>query len=159
MLISKLKATFILAIIISTSLAAVCPTGSALIPNCATCNTVNNNVVCLTCINGYYLASSTCIQCSSAISNCFQCSLNAANQPACNICQTGFGLLQNGLCGNCSAIVGCLTCRVSNYNLQCISCSIGLVLYSAQMQCVPCQIPNCKSCAVNNLGNFTCSSC
>lgn len=158
MVISKKKA-IVLIVLVGTVLATVCPTGSSAIPNCLTCSTVGNNILCSTCLNGYYLASSLCVSCSSVLPNCNFCTLNLASQPTCSICQNGYGLL-DGACRNCTAISGCTSCTITtNYYLICTACSPGLVLYSAQVACVACAITNCNNCSVNNYGNFTCSSC
>lgn len=157
MVISKKKAILLL-VLVGTVTSAVCPTGSSAIPECLTCTTVNNNIVCSACINGYYLVSSLCVSCSSVLPNCNACSLNLASQPICYICQSNYGLL-GGTCQNCSAISGCATCTITNYNLLCTSCNPGLVLYSVEMSCIACAITNCNNCSVDNNGNFTCSAC
>lgn len=144
--------------LVGTVTSTVCPTGSSLIPHCKTCSAVNSNIVCSECMNGFYLASFLCVACSSVVANCNTCSLDLASQPTCFICQSGSGLL-GGACKNCSAISGCATCTITNYNLLCGSCSPGLVLYSAEMKCIACAITNCNNCSVNNNGNFTCSAC
>lgn len=153
---SKVALVFLFLIAISSSVS--CPTGTSLIPYCAACTAVNSNIVCSLCINGYYLASTTCISCSSVITYCQYCALNVAGQPICSVCQSNYGLL-NSTCQACSSITGCLTCQITNYNLQCIKCNTNLVLYSAQMACIPCQIPNCLNCSISNLGVFSCFSC
>lgn len=152
------KPTVICFLLVLTTSSVVCPTGSNLIPNCATCTTSGSSIVCQTCINGYYLASLNCLSCAIAISNCLFCSTNIASQLVCSVCASNYGLL-SGQCRNCSAISGCLTCSIVQNNLLCIACNSNLVLYSAQSQCVPCQIANCTSCSISNLGAFTCSNC
>lgn len=141
-----------------TASGVACPTGASLIPYCATCTASGTNVICSSCINGYYLASPNCISCVSALSNCVYCSLNLASQLICSVCAANYGLLSNS-CQTCSAISGCANCSVVQNILQCVQCSSNLVLYSAQTKCVPCQITNCTSCSVSNDGVFSCSVC
>lgn len=158
MLISKFCTCVIGLTLIVLATTTVCPTGSSAIPNCLTCTASSSNIVCSSCISGFYLASNTCVSCGSVIDRCAACSLNLASQPVCHICQSSFGLL-NGACRNCTAISGCASCQITNYNLQCSACIAGLVLFSAQMQCIPCSIANCNNCSVNNAGSFTCNGC
>lgn len=91
-------------VVIATS--TTCPTGSSLIPNCATCITNNNFIVCNTCLNGYFLASTnTCRQCSLDLTNCAFCTING-NIPSCSICNSNYGILNNQ-CQTCTNITGC----------------------------------------------------
>ena len=157
MVISKFQTILIVFALLVGAAGVVCPSGSSAIPSCKTCTTSGTSIVCSECLPTYYLTSSTCVSCSTAINNCASCALNLASQPTCFICKSGYGLL-NGACQDCSAISGCANCTIVNYNLQCSLCSPGLVLYSAVMQCVACPISNCASCAVSNAGSLSCST-
>lgn len=158
MISSKFEAVLIVIALVGTVAAVVCPTGTNVIPQCTACTGSGSSIVCISCLSGYYLVGGSCVACSSVLPNCAQCSLATGSVPQCYICQSGYGLL-NATCANCSSISGCSSCTVWKYQLQCSACSAGLVLYSAQMQCVPCQISNCNNCSINNAGNFSCSSC
>ena len=57
-----------------------CPTGADIIPNCASCTTATGGqIVCATCLNGFYLLNTNCIACTAALPNCLNCETNAAN--------------------------------------------------------------------------------
>jgi hypothetical protein len=46
------------------------------------------------------------------------------------------------------------SCNSCNNNLQCISCSSGLVPNSNGSSCVSCNLPNCLSCLTGNVCTF-----
>jgi len=155
---SKAKIALVIASLLVLTFSVACPTGANLIPNCATCVTSGSSTVCSTCLNSYYLASNTCVLCSTVLANCAYCALNSASQPTCQLCATNYGLI-GANCQNCSAISGCSTCQITSNNLQCTKCNSNLVLYNAMSTCVPCQITYCSNCTISNDGIFTCFAC
>lgn len=156
---SKFVSWLILLIFLKTINSGVCPTDQTkLILNCEACDTTSSNTICTKCLPSYFLSSNNCVSCDTVITNCNLCTLNIDNNPKCIVCKTNYGIL-NGGCQNCSAISGCSQCQILNYQLQCVTCNQGLILFSAEMTCIPCQIPYCSNCSISNAGIYSCSAC
>ncbi|KAL7716559.1 hypothetical protein QTN25_005857 [Entamoeba marina] len=95
------------------------------------CETCSSSSTCDSCQDGYYLSSSQCYQCSSALSNCLECS----NSETCTSCEDGY-YINNDKCVKCSDTFkyicnkctssGCTSCSDNNATLlnnYCVECS------------------------------------
>lgn len=121
---------------------------------------------CASCVNGYYLSNSTCIQCISLIQNCLLC----RSASGCTSCVSGYYVLQMSVsdskCMPCSAYkckqctidptsisgrVFCISCPINStlYNGLCYQCNTASSAYSiTQSKCIPCNstIAYCRFC-------------
>lgn len=72
--------------------------------------TWSNGLVCVSCANGYYLGSNTCVSCPSVLMGCLRC----VGSPvlACNQCDFGYALNSTSYeCDSCSFyLTSCVTC-------------------------------------------------
>ena len=121
----------------------------------STCQSVNNHCIsenslgwCVACLDGYYLSSSTCLECATA--NCFACT-----NTGCTVCERGY-YLSSSACLSCS-IYGCVDCININGNVQCVQCALNATLYAGSCfecgagssfsiqdkKCLTCSIANC----------------
>lgn len=58
----------------------------ACVSPCINCTSLST---CLSCVSGYYLSGTSCLTCTSAISNCQICSSDGSS---CTLCQQGYTL-------------------------------------------------------------------
>ena len=103
--------------------------------NCATC--VSPGTSCLSCVTGSYMNGSSCITCSTVISNCATCT----SSTSCTACKTSFTsysatncscaagqYLASGQCNFCSSAINrCTTCTSAT---TCTACSSTFTLFS-----------------------------
>ena len=103
----------------TTGLCSVC---SNIDGKCLTCE----SNTCLTCMNGNYLDSNNCYECST-IDGCLSCS-NSTKK--CTVCKTGY-YLNGDKCSKCDS--GCYSCTGAS---KCTICNSGNTLVEGVCQCL-----------------------
>lgn len=114
-------------------------------PNCRTCLSANQPTTCTSCLAGFYLSNSQCIQ--GCPLNCINC----ASSTVCSICASGYTLFNQGgntLCVPCTT--SCRTCA-QGQPAACLSCGAGF--YLSGSTCIQCST-NCLTCTASG-----CASC
>ena len=108
--------------------------------NCRSClnsNYDNNELVCDSCYNYYYLNPSN--GCSSCPNNCPTCQFSN-NKFICNTCSYNNVMNKNSLCESCSANeeiggVGCINCQYASNRNYCYKCSPNYIFISNDYIC------------------------
>jgi proprotein convertase subtilisin/kexin type 5 len=100
---------------------------------CSQCSLNNGQILCATCMSGYYLLNGKCL--TTCPSGYYQSALTLS----CVICMSN--------CLTCSNSTGCLTCANSIYTAPSCSgnCSTGLYWSSTSNSCVSCYT-TCATC-------------
>lgn len=81
------------------------------LPCVSPCLTCTSATACITCVTGYYISSTTCTLCSTAMTFCSTCS----SSTVCTTCQLGY--INNATTNGCSVSPcvdpNCISCPVS----------------------------------------------
>ena len=115
-----------------------CLSCSEYLPNCKSCQQVNNLLVCLQCQPAYYLVSgSACLPCMGSCSDC-------TNGTSCSKCNQGY--YYNGkACTACSQS-NCYECTVNSTVNKCTYCAPGTYLQKSTGTCETCT-SGCDTCS------------
>ncbi|ELP89083.1 protein serine/threonine kinase, putative [Entamoeba invadens IP1] len=115
--------------------------------NCMVCPTEDR---CSKCKSYHYSKDDKCIKCDSTISYCNDCYYNEISSKAiCTTCKRGT-YISNGICLNCTSLVGCSDCLISGPT--CTVCKGGY--YLSNEKCNVCST-GCTTCT----SNTACSKC
>lgn len=123
-------------------------------------------VTCNECSSGYYIASSTCVSCSSVVSNCLSCSFKmSGGNGECTQCLAGYFLNSTDKsCYTCSSfnsltfpVDSCSNCSLNGLFMVCFACNSGY--YLSDQTCLTCSNlqANCRTCNFSSI--FNCQSC
>ena len=145
-----------------------------IIAHCSSCFGIINNIICSSCLSGYYLENNECknekeiIQICTIGENqlCKKCNSNENLKNECEDCNEGYYLpsdAQNrSFCENCNKIKGCIECSGTKINPICSKCLNGYNLANnncIEELCVIGEKEKCKSCRKEIERKKECETC
>ena len=116
---------------------------------------------CDSCYDGSALIEDKCIRCEQLFGKCSKC-----QEYQCLKCYSGYGLLYEENCTNCTALFGdrCTNCGLNPYNGKpyCSECKYNY-FFGSDGKCLHCQedanLMNCKQCEELGKKGFICTRC
>lgn len=116
-------------------------------PNCKSCNFVNEDFVCNSCFDGYFLKEGECAKCNSPCATC------SSSETKCDSCIDGYLLDKSTSTCNSKCEPSCQSCENSPSN--CVTCHDGFVLNGTI--CLGCP-SGCRTCEFEG-GSSSCTGC
>ncbi len=145
-----------------------------IIANCSSCFGIINNIICSSCLSGYYLENNECKKEKEIIQNCTigenhlckKCNSNENLKNECEDCNEGYYLpldAQNRtFCENCNKIKGCIKCSGTKITPICSKCLNGYNLVNnncIEELCIIGENEKCKSCRKEIERKKECETC